>query len=113
MKYEIRKGTFEFRPHSWLVPVTVDEIAEAYAQQDVYESETIATYDTREEAAEVMRRQYYHYANTRRLSSHGVSYLECTIVYIESNEYDEDEEWIGGGDMYDFIAVPYAEDEEG
>ena len=64
---------------------------------DAQDPEQIKSFDTLEEAREVLKK---YETSIRKLSNHSLSYYKVEEYMIEENEYDEDGEFISGGDIW-------------
>lgn len=64
-------------------------------QDDQPGKRVVKSFDTKEEAMEALRR----YKSDVNVHS---SYFDVVEYYIEENDYDEDGEWISGGDIWEF-----------
>ena len=71
------------------------------------EPETIKSFDTLEDAKEELKK---YQTSIRELSNHGMAYFEIEEYMVEENEYDEDGEWIAGGDIW--AITPMQEENE-
>lgn len=95
-KFEIRKNVAEVRKKSEIkIGVTL--------AQDFQEPEVLESFDTKEEALEALKEYKSSY---ERMDGYHAPYYIVEEVYVEENIYDEDGEWIEGGDVWEF-----AEDE--
>lgn len=61
--------------------------------------EILASFDEPEEALAALS---MHRTEVRELSGGAGRYYEVTEYCIEENEYDEDGEWVSGGDVLDY-----------
>lgn len=95
-KYELRKNMREITEK--------DSIAEGCTllQRD-QEPEIIKTFVDIDEALIALKE--YETDITKFGSSGGV-FFKVTEYYIEENEYDDDGEWISGGDIWKFSKMP-------
>lgn len=110
IKYELYTDTFEFRTRKgqeW----QSDDIFDAYITQgDLYPTR-VAQADNLEDIAalfedEKLKCTTYEQAYTTGWLIRGV------LCYIEIAEYDEDGEYIQGGDIVKFCVVPFRKEEE-
>lgn len=87
-KFEIKKTNAELKK--------VNEIRQgASVDQDGYDAELIASFDTADEAKEELKKY-----STKVDEMSG--YYSMTEYYIEESEYDEDGDWVNGGDILEF-----------
>jgi hypothetical protein len=93
-KFEIRKNTAEysFRKRKNIHTGCTTE------QQDQY-PEVVEDFDGLEEAKEALKK---YNSDIRKTSGNVGTLYEVTEYYIEENVYDEDGEWISGGDIWEF-----------
>lgn len=76
------------------------EIAEGCTQfQESSEPVLIKTFDTKEEALEELKN---YKSSIREFSANTGTCYEVTEYYVEEAEYDEDGDWIAGGDIWGF-----------
>lgn len=92
VKYEVRTVTVETRNNEPLKTFT------AKTNQG---TELVASFDTEEEARTCYEKAH---CGVTRTSDHGMPLYVHDCKLIEINEYDDDGEWISGGDWlcYDF-----------
>lgn len=96
-KYEVKKESIEI-PYK-----KRKEIKEGVVTtQDNRYPETIASFDTLEEAKKELAK---YDSSIRELSGGAGKYYLVEEYYIEENEYDADNEWISGGDIWDFSKI--------
>lgn len=91
MKYEIKKNNGQFREEN-------EAVEGCTLQQRDQEPEVLEVFDTLEEAREALKK----YKGSAKYVRDVVPFYQVTEFYIEQNEYDEDGEWISGGDIWDF-----------
>lgn len=92
LAYEIRKNYIEVNDKNEIYEgCTTDQ-----PQQD---PEKVETFDEKEEAIEKLKK----YSSELREMPGYVLYSE---YYVEECEYDEDGEWVGGGDIVKFTNLP-------
>lgn len=94
MKYEIRKNTREI---SYKKRAEIKE--GCTLEQDNQEPEIIKIFDDKDEALNELK---LYKSDICKLSGGAGSYYLITEYYVEENEYDEDGEWINGGDVWEF-----------
>ncbi|MBD5543745.1 MAG: hypothetical protein HDR01_05775 [Lachnospiraceae bacterium] len=94
MKYEIRKNTREI---SYKKRAEIKE--GCTLEQDNQEPEIIKSFDNKGEALSELK-QYK--SDICKLSGGAGTYYAVTEYYVEENEYDEDGEWVSGGDVWEF-----------
>jgi hypothetical protein len=101
-KYEVVKNTREI---SWKKR---NEIGKGCTlNQDNQYPETLESYEDKAAALEALKKYESEvYKTSGRI---GTLYL-VTEYYVEENEYDEDGEWIGGGDVWAFAPLPEVEE---
>lgn len=97
LKYELRKNTREIRYKDKA------EIKEGCTlnQDDMY-PEIINSFDSREEALERLK-DYKTEISDYHLATG--TYYSVTEYYVEENEYNEEGEWLSGGNIYDFSKI--------
>ena len=93
-KFEIRKASAEIRNRL--------DIAEGCARAIDEEPETMNTYDSIEEARKFLAGLK---TSISELSSPIGRYYLVEEFYIEENEYDEDGDWVSGGDVWQFSPI--------
>ena len=91
MKYEIKKNNGQFREEN-------EAVEGRTLQQRDQEPEVLEVFDTLEEAREALKKYKGSVEHVRNV----VPFYPVTEFYIEQNEYDENREWISGGDVWDF-----------
>lgn len=70
------------------------------------DTDLIASYDSIEEAkADLKNRK----SSVRLTSSFSSKYYLVEEYFIEENEYDEDGEWINGGDIWEYSEMEFKE----
>ena len=74
---------------------------------DCQEPETITSFETLEEAKEELKK---YQTSIRELSNHGMMYFLIEEYMVVENEYDEDGEWMAGGDVW--AITPMQEQDE-
>ena len=74
---------------------------------DCQEPEVIKSFETLEEAKEEFKK---YQTSIRELSNHGMTYFLIEEYMVEENEYDEDGEWMAGGDVW--AITPMQEQDE-
>lgn len=98
VKYELRKNIREIRFKDR------NEIKTGCTlQQDNQEPEIIKSFDKKEDA---LKEQASYQSEIYPFGS----YFSVTEYYVEENEYDEDGEWVAGGDVWDFAPLPELEE---
>lgn len=98
-RFEIRKESVEINYKNRF------DIKEGITLQDVdcvHNPELIEIFDTLEEAREALKK--YKTSIRTFKATLGTIFL-VTEYYIEENVYDEDGEWIEGGDVFDFTPM--------
>lgn len=70
----------------------------ACLDMEVPDPVTVARYDTLEEAQAKLK----EFKTDIKENHYNGTYYNVTEYYIEENEYDEDGDWLTGGDIYDF-----------
>lgn len=96
-KFEIVKNTIEVKKGEIKEGCTID------IERTVQEPEKLESFDTKEEALKALAN---YQSKVRELSGHLGIYYEVTEYYIEENDYDEDGEWVSGGDIHAFSKMP-------
>ena len=100
--FEIKKNTIE------IAYKKRKEITEGCTlTQSDQEPEVIKSFESKEDALRELNKYQseiqIHYGNAGKFYS-------VTEYYVEENEYDEDGEWIGGGDVWEFSKMPEIEE---
>ena len=114
-KYEIRTDRFEFRFVKFkdsIPAATADEIFAWYMEESAADPTVQASFDTLEEAREEFKKHYADYGTTRAEKSMVWWLIVGDLAWIEGNEYDDDGEFIQGGECYDVSVAPYEKEEE-
>lgn len=96
--------------------LTADEIFKLCTQADNGQR-VIESCTSLDAARTALAKKWTHKSYTRYQSGHaGIPLLVGEYYAIEENDYDEDGEWIGVGDIWDYAVEPYElsadEDEE-
>lgn len=100
-KYELRKNTREISYKER------NEITEGCTLNQMdQEPEIIESFDSKEEALKKLENKE---SEICQLSGGAGAYYSVTEYYVEENEYDEDGEWVEGGDVYGFSKMPEIE----
>lgn len=73
-------------------------------EQDNQEPEIIQPFADKEEALEELKK---YKSEVIKLSGGAGTYYSVTEYYVEENEYDEDGEWISGGDVWEFAEMEF------
>lgn len=108
-KFEIKKSSFEFRFSRRNPPPALSskEIADMFFGSYDYDPETIASFDSKEEAVKAFEGEKVS-ASTYLSEGWANSLLICgTIVWMEENTYDEDGEFDQGGDVWCIATEAY------
>ena len=110
-KYELLKEKFEMKVKT--KSYTTNEILGKYWEQNWFQPETLASFNTLEEAKVAFEKEKEN-CMTRVYSG---NLMEADVLLIQENEYDDDDgELIGGGDCWNEYAEAYiieeSEDEE-
>ena len=89
-KYELKKADIEikYRDRKNICPGCTQN-------QEELDSEIIATFTDKKTALEELEK---YSSSIREMSG----YFLVEEYYVEENEYDESNEWIGGGDIWEF-----------
>lgn len=91
-RYEIKKNYAEVKRMEDAAPgCTLDQIDQ--------EPETVASFEDKEEALEALKE---YKSTVEKLSGGAGAFYGVTEYYVEQNEYDEDDEWLDGGDVWKF-----------
>lgn len=72
-------------------------------EQDDWGDRIVKSFDNKAEALEALKA---YRSDVRRENPHGVPYYLVTEYYVEKNDYDEDGDWEGGGDVVAFSEMP-------
>ena len=115
-KYEIRTDSFEFRlgnRRSEIPAMSAGQILDTYLScDDQITSNSIdpaveGSFYTLDAARDTFARHYADYGWSR-LEHVGTGYiLRGRLAWIEENEYDEEGDFVRGGETYDVSAQPY------
>lgn len=98
MKYEIIENTRNVKYSNR------NQIADGCTlEQDNQFPRIMESFDNKADALEALKK--YEGKVYKVLGNTG-AYFEVTEYYVEKNEYDEDGEWIGGGDICEFSGLP-------
>ena len=92
-KYELKSATVEVR--KWC------DIKEGCTQDDQH-PHLIKSFDDKEEALEELKK---YETTVRTLSDALGTYYLVEEFYVDEHEYDEDGEWIGGGDVWEYSKI--------
>lgn len=94
----------------------IENIREIKTLKDVHEGcttestdqypNTIASFETLEEAREELKK---YQSEACYCQGFACGFYKVTEYYIEENEYNDDGEWIGGGDIWDFAESNFNE----
>lgn len=110
-KYEIRTDTYELTSKLPFETLTGDEIFREYIESGGdFDPVIEGSYDTLEEARAAFA-AYADYGSSRQERYHKSYLLRGRLAWIEENDYDEDGDWVSGGDTYDVSAQSYINDE--
>lgn len=96
-KYEIRRNRIEV---AWKNRKEIKEGISLTA--DSQEPEIVESFDTLEDAKASLQK---YKSNIRELSGVAGKYYLVEEYYIEENSYDEDEEWVEGGNVLEFSKI--------
>jgi hypothetical protein len=92
-KFEIVKTSGEIREKSQIRPgCTTDDSC----------PEIIASFDEKDKAIAALEA---YKTTIQELSSHGIRYYLVEEYHVEESEYNENNEWIGGGDVWAFSEI--------
>lgn len=101
-KYELLKEKFEMKAKT--KSYTTGEILGKYWEQNCFQPEILASFDTLEEARTAFEKAKES-CMTRVYSG---NLMEADVLLIQENEYDDDDgELIGGGDCWNEYAEAY------
>lgn len=101
-KFEVRKNSIE-------VPYKKRNLIKQGCAAGVEDSnpEIIESYSDKETALEALKNFKTEVA---RMAGQAHSYYIVTEYYVEENSYDEDGEWVSGGDVWGITAMPEFEE---
>lgn len=102
MKYEIMRITREISykdRHEIKEGCTLD--------QSNQEPKIIKSFDGKDEALEALKS---YQSDIQKLSGGAGPYYSVTEYYVEENEYDENGDWVSGGDVWEFSKMRIEED---
>lgn len=93
IKYEIKKGYEEisWKDRKKIMPAVAVQVIDS-------DPELIASFDTLEEAKNELKK----YESVVWLTGGSNPYYDITEYYIEENEYNEDGDWIDGGNVWEY-----------
>lgn len=91
-KYELKKDTIELKNIGEYYPGCVLDKNDA-------DPVLLESFNNKDNALNALKK---YKTGVRDLSSHGIKYVLVTEYYIEESEYNEDGDWIGGGDILDY-----------
>lgn len=94
IKYELRENSREVKYKE-----RFEIAAGCTANQDDCESKLIKSFDSKEDALEELKN---YKTEINSFSSNTGTRYNVTEYFVEEAEYDEDEEWIAGGDIWGF-----------
>lgn len=92
IKYAVCHGTTEMRVGGKLVSFSSDELIREFFSQDVIDYNDVGVYDTLDEAKAVFDAKSPLYTPSSFKNPCGIYFLRYSIVFIQTREYDEDEE---------------------
>lgn len=92
-KYEVKENTIEVN-YKNRKNIKAGVSLESENQEPI----TIASCETLEEAQEELKKL----KTDIKENHYNTTFYTVTEYYIEENEYDEDGDWVTGGDIYDF-----------
>ncbi|WP_300802335.1 hypothetical protein [uncultured Acetatifactor sp.] len=97
MKYEIRKNVREISYKNRM------QIKQGCTlEQNNQDPEVIKSFDDKDEALNELKS---YNSDICKLSGGAGAYYAVTEYYVEENEYDEDGEWVSGGDVWEFSEI--------
>lgn len=105
-KFEVIRDRFEFR--SYEVTPTAEGITDAYFSKSDTSPSILGSFDTIEEARECLE-ENRRFASTSLVEHQPFNLITGELLYIERNEYDEDE-FLECCDVWDVIAEPLDDD---
>ena len=94
MKFELKECTREIKYKE-----RFEIAAGCTANQDDCESKLIKSFDSKEDALEELKN---YKTEINSFSSNTGTRYNVTEYYVEENEYDEDGDWVAGGDVWEF-----------
>lgn len=101
IKYEIWTDRFEIRIGRTedARTMTEREVFDEYLAEDANNPHLAGTFDTQEEAEEHFKRYFANYGTSRAVRGTAGWLLVGQVAYLQADEYDEDGEYIQGGDI--------------
>lgn len=114
-KYEVFTDTFEFRfgTYKGSIPsMTGSDVWMEYNYRANNDPFLAGSFDTLEEALAFFRHYYADYGETHAEKGNVFWLLRGRVAWIDRNEYDEDGNFVDGGDLYERSAEPYVKEEE-
>ena len=96
-KYELRSASVEVRKFSDIKEGCTCSVD--LQNQDYF---LIKSYDDKEEALKELKK---YNTTISTLSDHLGRYYLVEEFFVEENEYDEDGDWISGGDIWEFSKI--------
>ena len=106
-KYELKSAHVEINLHR-KTSLTAEEIFGYHFNQFDQSGRLLGSFGTLEEAKAAFEKEKEH-CITRSL---GHKLVSADVLMIEENEYDEDGEWVSGGDCWTLFAEPYGADDD-
>lgn len=89
--YEVRKFTIELEQD----PYTVENAENEFSKLDNQDSEVLSKFTTLQEAEHYLDKCK---STIRFTEGYVHSYYICDVTFIEENKYDQDGDWLSGGD---------------
>jgi len=114
-KYEIKTDRFEFRfgtGKSSVPTMSEQEIFDAYLAESANCPVVQDSFDRIQDAVRAFEEDHWdEYGDTYYEQGSTFALLVGRVAWIEENEYDEDGEFIQGGNVWTFSAEPYEREE--
>ena len=93
-KYELKKNTVEIKKKDLAHGCAVDDLNA--------DPKIIKSFDSKEDALKELKK---YKTDVYEFSSPIGTMCDVTEYYVEENEYDEDNEWISGGDVWEISEI--------
>ena len=106
-KYEIFTDRFEFRAGARLQNWTSGEVFDEYQAGTANCPKLECSFDRLEDAVAEFEKNYKDSGRTWAEATNVHWLLIGEVAFLEENEYDDDGDFVQGGDIIDFSAEPY------
>ena len=106
IKYTVYTDSFEIRLRTKEATLSAGDVFTAYMEQGDHSPRPVAVFDTEEQAVAAMKKALVR--TDCDSSFYGGYLLTGVLAYVEQAEYDEDGEFIQGGDICEYAAKGYS-----